>query len=53
MDLLRPWPAPLAEQLVRTQGDGAATTPSLDPALLDDAHARIVAFHLVHLVATR
>ncbi|MGE0315781.1 MAG: DUF6622 family protein [Lautropia sp.] len=53
MDLLRPWPGAIAEQLVRAQGEAAATTPGLDPALLDDAHARIVAFHLAHLVAPR
>jgi len=52
MDLLRPWPEALAREIAAGQARGGAVTPALDPALLTQAHDRIVAFHRQHLMTT-
>jgi predicted dienelactone hydrolase len=48
-DVLWPWPEALARAVAAQQLRGGETTPGFDPALRDDAHARIVAFHRRHL----
>jgi predicted dienelactone hydrolase len=49
MDLMRPWPDALAREVASKQARGGEPTPGLNPALLTDAHAKIVAFHRQHL----
>ena len=48
-DVLRPWPESLAREVAPRHARGGETTPGLDPALLTQAHEKIVAFHLQHL----
>lgn len=50
MDLLRPWPASLAQEVAAAQARGGDITPGLDPQWLTRAHDRIVAFHRQHLL---
>ncbi|MFP8777126.1 alpha/beta hydrolase family protein [Hydrogenophaga sp. RWCD_12] len=49
-DLLRPWPEAVAREVAAGQVRGGDVTPGLDPALLTQAHDRIVAFHRQHLM---
>lgn len=49
-DLLRPWPEAVAREVASGQVRGGEVTPGLDPALLTQAHDRIVAFHRQHLM---
>lgn len=48
-DVLWPWPEPVAREVAAQQVRGGDTTPGLDPALRDAAHAKIVDFHRQHL----
>lgn len=49
-DLLRPWPESVAHEVAAAQVRGGEVTPGLNPALLTQAHDRIVAFHRQHLM---
>jgi predicted dienelactone hydrolase len=48
-DVLMPWPESVAHEVAALQVRGGLPTPGFDPALLEAAHAKIVAFHRQHL----
>lgn len=49
-DVLWPWPEGLAREVAAKQVRGGLPTPGFNPALREEAHARIAEFHRRHLL---